>query len=90
MSNISLIGLDKARVFASLYNRARPQGLGFLHFTPEYMTPERARLEFGECNEYYDYVHGRVMKVDLSGDSFDPRLYDRDNGDGAARWAANE
>ena len=90
MSNISLIGLDKARVFASLYNRARPQGLGFLHFTPQDMTIEEARREFGECNGYYDYVHGRVMKVDLSGDSFDPWLYDRDNGDGAARWAANE
>jgi hypothetical protein len=24
------------------------------------------------------------MKVDLSGDDLDPRLYDRDNGEGAA------
>jgi hypothetical protein len=30
------------------------------------------------------YLKGRVMKVDLSGDSFGPWLYDRDNGDGAA------
>jgi hypothetical protein len=35
----------------------------------------------------FDYLHGRVMKVDLSGDSFDPWLYDRDNGEGAASRA---
>ena len=34
---------------------------------------------------YFDYVQGRVMKVDLSGDSFNPWLYDRDNGEGAAK-----
>lgn len=33
---------------------------------------------------YFDYLHGRVMKVGLSGDTLDPRLYDRDNGKGAA------
>jgi len=29
------------------------------------------------------------MKVDLSGDEFDPRMYDRDNGQGAALRAIN-
>lgn len=36
---------------------------------------------------YFDYLQGRVMKVDLAGDELDPRLYDRDNGEGAARRA---
>ena len=85
MSTVSIVGLDKAVVLAALYNRAQPQGLGYIHFTPEDMSPEQARTEFGDCNGYYDYAHGRVMKVDLSGDSFDPWLFDRDNGEGAAR-----
>lgn len=33
---------------------------------------------------YFDYVNGRPLKVDLSGDEFDPYLYDRDNGEGVA------
>jgi hypothetical protein len=33
---------------------------------------------------YFDYLRGRVMKVDLSRDSLEERLYDRDNGQGAA------
>jgi len=32
----------------------------------------------------FDYLRGRVMKVDIGGDELDPRLYDRDNGFGAA------
>lgn len=35
---------------------------------------------------YFDYLYGRILKVDLSGDEFDERLYERDNGrDSAAR-----
>lgn len=35
---------------------------------------------------YFDYLYGRVMKVDLSSDDgFEERLYDRDNGKGAAQ-----
>ena len=38
---------------------------------------------------YFDYLYGRVLKVDLSGDEFDERLYERDNGrDSAARAIA--
>ena len=38
---------------------------------------------------YFDYLFGRVIKVDLSGNWFDERLYDRDNGIGAAQAAVN-
>jgi hypothetical protein len=33
----------------------------------------------------FDYYFGRPLKVDLSGDEFDPWLYDRDAGTGAAK-----
>jgi len=35
-------------------------------------------------NEYFDYLYGKIMKVNLSGDEFSPTLYDRDNGEGSA------
>lgn len=81
MDRISLEGLDKAAVLAALYNASKPLGLGFLHFTPEPMTIEEAR-ELLKKRTYFDYLKGRVMKIDLSGETLDPRPYDRDNGDG--------
>jgi hypothetical protein len=84
---IDISNLDKAKVLVALYNAARPQGLGFLHYTPEDMTYEQAVSILGSGHTYFDYLQGRVMKADLSGDSFDPYLYDRDNGPGAA-WDA--
>jgi hypothetical protein len=35
----------------------------------------------------FDYLKGRVMKVNLTNDTLYTRLYDRDNGPGAARIA---
>ena len=37
-----------------------------------------------EVKMYFDYVEGHVIKCDLTGDEFDPRLYDRDCGEGRA------
>jgi len=75
--------LDKAAVLVALYNNARPQGMGFLHYTPEPMAREEAQ-KLLDTHKYFDYLHGRVMKVNLSGNELDPGLYDRDNGPGAA------
>jgi hypothetical protein len=98
--SISIKGLDKAAVFAALYNRARPQGMGFLQDDPTPMTVETANQELGLSDDakrmygvgrsrklYFDYVKGRVMKIDITGDEIDPWLYDRDNGSGAAAEA---
>jgi len=80
---ISIAGLDKADVLAALYNTARPQGMGFLHYTPDPMTKEEA-AELLKSGTYFDYVKGRVLKVNLAGDEFDPWGYNRDNGETAA------
>jgi hypothetical protein len=83
---IDISGLDKAEVLAALYNAASPQGLGHLHFNPVPMTTEEARSLLAErVKPYFDYLHGRVMKVDLSSNELKPWLYDRDNGPGAAQ-----
>jgi hypothetical protein len=90
MSVIDISGLDKAEVLHALYHRSHVQGLGILQAIPEY-TVDDARKDLDEQPGYYfDYLHGRVLKVDLFGDSFDSWLYDRDCGEGAAEAAINE
>jgi hypothetical protein len=37
----------------------------------------------------FDYLRGRVIKCEISGDELDVRLYDRDNGPRAAEAAIN-
>lgn len=76
----------KASILAALYNNARPQGFGYLAATPEDMSKENA-AKLLESQAYFDYLGGRVMKIDLKGDELDTWLYDRDNGEGAAKSA---
>ncbi len=93
---IDISKLNEADVLAGLYNASKPLGMGFLHFQPEPMTREEAE-GFLKEHRYFDYLKGRVMKVDFF-DSKRPesernmpgmlqgeRLYDRDNGDGATQ-----
>ncbi len=81
------IGDRKAAVLAALYNNSKPLGMGILHFDPTRMSSGDAQILLDDGQTYFDYLKGRVMKVDLSGDSLDPFLYDRDNGEGAAARA---
>lgn len=87
-SLISIEGLNKADVLAALYNGARAQGAGFLRYTPEPMDSKQA-AEILKEGSSFDYLNGRVLKVNLSGDQIDPWGYDRDNGNGAAATVVN-
>lgn len=82
---LDISGYDPAAVLAVLYNHAKCQGMGILHFEPANMTIAEARDMLPQ--RYFDYVKGRVMKVQIDGPQLDPRLYDRDNGHGAAAAA---
>jgi hypothetical protein len=86
---IDISGLDKAAVLAALYNHAKPLSLGSAPYRPEDMPIEVARrlIAAASLGTFWDYVHGRVLKVDLSGNALDARLYDLDNGVNAARQA---
>jgi len=86
---IDLTGRDKAEVLAKLYNASQPLGLGLLHYDDKDMTIEEAR-ELLKEQTYFDYLKGRVMKVNLKGDKFSPLAYDRDNGQGAAAAAIGD
>ena len=84
---ISIAGIDKAEVLAALYNASRRQGMGFMHARGATgMSVEEAR-ELLAKTTYFDYLHGRGMKIDLTSDLLEDWLYDRDNGQGAAARA---
>lgn len=84
--DIDVTGINKAQLLKALYDDAKPLGMGMLHFQPEPMTIEEAD-RLSKEHTYFDYLKGRVMKVDISGDTLRCLLYDRDNGDGAAKRA---
>lgn len=84
---IDIKGLDKAEVLKKLYDKSHIQGYSFLQAVPDgTVTIEHCR-ELLQHRTYFDYLYGRVLKVDLAGDEFDERLYDRDNYLGAAAKA---
>ncbi len=95
VTHIPIGDLDKADLLAALVNYSHSRGLGIVQDNKKYMTIEEARewVESGRSHDtapaghktlYFDWVKGRPIKCDLSGDSMDVRLYDRDNGQGSA------
>lgn len=93
---MNIKGMNKAEVLAALYNASKQQGMGFLHTRgARGMTVEEAQAEiddlpnqgWGHGQMEWDYLHGRVMKVDITGDELDTWGFDRDNGQGAAERA---
>lgn len=86
-NQISIAGIDKAAILKALYNASKQQGMGFMDSRgSNAMHIEQAEdiLKQKGNRLYFDYLFGRVMKVDLSGDTLETWGYDRDNGTGAA------
>ena len=82
---ISIKGLNKADVFVALFRAAKLQeGIEVLEFKPIVMDKERAEPIIKKWTKF-DYFEGRALKIDLTGDEFDPRYYDRENGQGVAK-----
>lgn len=86
---VSIAGLDKATVLMAAHNAAEPVGFGILRAQARNFAP----LTIGEAHEYlaasaalksdrtyFDYVEGRPLKLDISGDLVDPAGYDENNG----------
>ena len=101
MSHINISGLDKAAVLAALWNRANPPlrgSMAMLHYRPSPMSLDEASaiIEDRLSGEYatglirFDYLLGKSFKLDLTEDTVDAWLYDRDHGDGAAQRAIDE
>lgn len=83
---IDISKLNKADVLCALYNASKPQCMSYFHYEPTPMASEIAG-QILEIRTKFDYLKGRVMKVDLTGNEFDSWHYDRDNGHGAAERA---
>ena len=86
---VNIKGLDKAEVLLALWKGSHAQGMSFLGMMNGGLTLEKAKGMVDELKEhnhplYFDYVMGHVIKCDLTDDEFDPRLYDRDCGEGRA------
>jgi hypothetical protein len=99
---VDISGLDKAAVLAALFNRAGaplPGSAAMLHYTPAPMSVEEARaiIEKDLARPgnwtgiiFYGYLEGRCLKIDITGDTFNSWLYDREYGPGAAQRAIDE
>ena len=71
----------KAETLLVLYNNAKKQGLGLLNYKSSELTIDNTKKLL--CDEtYFDYLNGKVLKIDLETNELDPTLYDRDNGNG--------
>lgn len=72
-------------MLACLYNNSKIQGMGFLQAREGEMTNEEADALLEE-QVWFDYLYGKVMKVNLSSDDeFEEWMYDGDNGAGTAQ-----
>ena len=76
----------KPAALAALYNASQPLGMGFLHVRDEDMGVDEA-AELLKTTGYFDYLHGRVMKLNFDLAPLWLGLYDRDNGAGAGERA---
>lgn len=87
---VNIAGLDKAEVLAALVNGTVPIGLGALYARSLFSIEDAQRsIDAKDDGEplRFDYVNGCPIKCDISGDTFEERLYDRDAGIGAAERA---
>lgn len=85
---VDISGLDKTLLLAVLWNNAKKQSaFDFSKSMPKQRAEEL--MAYAGDRPYFDWVDGRCLKIDLLGDAMDPRLYDRDNGEGAAARVVN-
>lgn len=84
---MNIAGLSKPAVLAALFNASKQQGLGFLDARGAKPMTEDQAAEILAKQVHFDYLLGRVMKISLDDNDVETRLYNRDNGDGAAERA---
>ena len=87
-AHVNICGLLPIDVAMVLYQGSKAQGLGRLAAgTPLDEVRRQAQALLARDDGYIDYLAGRVLKVQLTGESFCPAMYDRDSGEGAAAAA---
>jgi len=82
--------LNKAEVLAALYNGSKQQGMGFMDTRGSRMMTVPEAAEILKTQTRFDYLYGRVMKINLSTNDLETYLYNRDNGPLAAEKIIND
>ncbi len=101
MNEIDVSDINPAELLAGLYNAVSPSGMGVLQAQSGDLAIEDATaLLNGSVQEgdypgdrhrskdepaYFDYLHGRCLKIEINGKTLRVSLYDRDYGVGAAQ-----
>ena len=76
---VNIANLDKAEVLVALYNAANVNGMGLFAHKPCFFGKEDAAQVLSKSTRV-DYLHGRVLKIELGGNELDTFHYNRDNG----------
>jgi len=86
---VDISGINKKVFLESLWENSKPASF----FTSSGITPppiDKGELEDSLKNGKADYLSGRVIKMNFSGDTVDPWGYDRDNGTGSVQKIVDE
>ena len=85
MSNIDIKDLNKVELLQALWERqiVPPGSMGIFQGAKTKWTEDDSFRAKEAVKGYIDYFKGRVIKTDLSGDTVNPRGYDRDADEGA-------
>ena len=81
---MKITGLNKAEVLVALYNRAKTVPVTQRYYDSNLNLSLEKAAELLKQNKYFDYLNGKVLKIDLSIDEIETSLYNRDNGENAA------
>lgn len=91
---IDIKGIEKGVLLHQLWRFSQAQGISYLGLPIKPVNEDTFREIIKMYQDegrdlYFDYLMGKVMKIDISADEMDPWLYDRDNGVGQAQLVVN-
>ena len=87
---MDISNLSKPKILAALFNRAKPLGYGLIHYNPNHIMDEKEAEDLLSKRTFFDYLEGRLMKVELGGNELKTSSYNLDNGPNAAEDAIAE
>src|SRR5437868_5478683 len=81
MENVDIEGIDKEKLLWNLWKNSKP-ALFFIVNKIEPTDYDQIKAKKA-VDGYIDCFCGKFIRCDLSGNSVDPSMYDRDNGQGS-------
>ena len=80
-TKVNIVGLNKKELLRKLWERSKTASFfAMMGIQAPGLSEDELEASVGG---YVDYLSGRVIKSDLTGDTAETWLYDRDNGAGA-------